>query len=62
MIIEKVDNGWEEKLYQLCTGFCGLYQTRARLMYEGKTERAKLLDTSIRMLIDDIKFWVEKKG
>ena len=60
--MEKVDNDWQEKFYQLCCGFTGLYHQRARMMSEGKEERAKMFDEPIRVLADDIKQWILKNG
>jgi hypothetical protein len=53
---------WEEKLYQLCCGFTGLYHRRAVLVSEGKTEKAKMFDEAIQILCEDIENWVLKNG
>ena len=57
-----IDMDWQEKFYQLCCGFTGMYHERARLVSEGKTERAKIFDEPIKVLVEDIKQWVYKNG
>ncbi len=58
--MEELANDWEEKFYQLCCGFTGLYHSRAVLISEGKTDKAKRFDEPIEILVDDIKNWLLK--
>jgi len=58
--MEKVNNDWQEKFYQLCCAFTGLYFRRATLMSHGETEKAKGFNEPIKILCEDIKNWVLK--
>lgn len=53
---------WEEKTCQLCTGVAGLYHRREHLISEGNEESADLLNEPIKLLIEDLKFWLLKNG
>ena len=53
---------WEEKACQLCYGIAGLYHRREHLIAEGETDKAVSLEEPIRVLLDDIEQWFQKKG
>lgn len=53
---------WEEKACQLCIGVSGLFYRRERLVSEDKQESADLLNEPIKLLIEDLKFWLLKNG
>ena len=51
---------WDEKMCQLCTALGGLYHRRERMIMQGETESASVLETPIHQLILDIRGWLEK--
>ena len=53
---------WEEKTCQLCIGIAGLFNRKENLISDGKYYLASQLDEPIKLLIEDLKFWLLKNG
>ncbi len=52
---------WQEKMRQLVYGLAGFYHRQQHLILDGQDESAKILESQIDVMEDDVKLWLEKK-